>query len=186
MLPERRINDPRDGLSGVGHLGDGGRRHGSESTGQRRAWAGSGGGISRYVTDPTWQPVAWHWAGNSCGLDCREVPDISANAGVGMVIYSGGAWVVAGGTSLSAPLVAGQVADRNNGCSTATANLAETLYPAQSQGIYGTGLTDITSGNNDLTGTYAGADYPATVGYDPVTGLDHPWRPVSHVRRSPR
>jgi len=144
--------------------------------GDEVAWEYGGGGISRYVADPSWQPVDLHWSGtgNSCGIDCREVPDISANAGVGMEVYSGGAWSAVGGTSLAAPLVAGIVADRNNGCTTPTADLAPTLYAAASQGLYGTGLTDITSGNNDATGSYGGEFFAASSGYDPVTGLGSP------------
>lgn len=144
--------------------------------GDEVAWTDSGGGIARYVADPSWQPVDWSWgsAGNPCGLDCREVPDLSANAGVGMVIYDNGAWQVAGGTSLSAPFIAGLVADRNNGCVSSTADFAPTLYSADSQGLYGTGLTDITSGDNDATGSNGGDYYPASVGYDPVTGLGSP------------
>ena len=147
--------------------------------GDEVAWTGGGGGISRYFTDPTWQPVDWAWAatGNACGLDCREVPDISANAGVGMVTYENGAWAVVGGTSLASPFVAGIVADRNDGCTTATADLAPTLYGAASLGLHGSGLTDITSGNNDSTGTYGGAEFPASVGYDPATGLRSPIAP---------
>jgi hypothetical protein len=140
------------------------------------AWIGGGGGVSRYFTDPTWQPLDWHWtsSGNPCGLDCREVPDISANAGVGMVVYENGTWAIVGGTSLAAPFIAGLVTDRNDGCSTTTADFAPSLYAASSQGIYGTGLTDITSGNNDATGTYSGADFPASTGYDPATGVGSP------------
>ena len=144
--------------------------------GDEVAWLDGGGGISRYVADPSWQPVDVHWsgAGNPCGIDCREVPDISANAGVGMEVYSGGAWSAVGGTSLAAPLVAGIVADRNDGCTTSTADLAPTLYTAASQGLYGTGLTDITSGDNDATGSYGGEYFTASSGYDPATGLGSP------------
>jgi len=144
--------------------------------GDEVTWPEGGGGISRYFSDPSWQPVDWSWTTsvNSCGLDCREVPDISANAGVGMVIYEDGTWAVVGGTSLSAPLVAGIVSDRNDGCTSTTADWAPSLYGAAAQGLYGSGLTDITSGNNDATDTYGGADYPASVGYDPATGLGSP------------
>jgi kumamolisin len=147
------------------------------SAGNEVAWTDGGGGVSRYVAVPSWQPVDWYWpptAGNACGQDCREVPDLSANAGVGMVTYFNGAWQVAGGTSLAAPLVAGLVADRNDGCTAPTADFAPALYAAAAQGLYGTGLTDIISGNNDATGTYDGEDYPATVGYDLATGLGSP------------
>ena len=71
-----------------------------------------------------------------------------------------GAWTAVGGTSLAAPLVAGLVADRNDGCAQPTADFAPTLYGAAAQGLYGTGLTDITSGNNDLNNTYGGAVLP--------------------------
>ena len=144
--------------------------------GDEVGWIDSGGGISRYQADPSWQPVDWHWTspGNPCGLNCRQVPDISANAGVGMVIYQGGSWTVVGGTSLAAPMIAGLVADRNDGCSASTGDFAPLLNGANAQGLYGTALTDITSGNNDATDTYDGADYPASVGYDVVTGLGSP------------
>jgi kumamolisin len=144
--------------------------------GNEVTWIGSGGGVSRYFTDPTWQPVDRHWtvAGNACGLDCREVPDISANAGIGMVVYENGVWTAVGGTSLASPLVAGIVTDRNDGCATRTGDLAPALYGASAQNLYGSGLTDITSGENDYTGTYAGAYYPASTGYDPATGLGSP------------
>ena len=44
-----------------------------------------GGGISRYVADPSWQPVdlSWTSTGNPCGETCREVPDVSADRGSG-------------------------------------------------------------------------------------------------------
>jgi hypothetical protein len=144
--------------------------------GDEVAWPEGGGGISREFADPSWQPLdlAWQSSGNPCGLDCREVPDLSSNAGVGMIIYDSGAWTVIGGTSLAAPLVAGLVADRDDGCTTSTADLAPTLYAADAQGLYGSALTDITSGDNDYTDSYGGADYRATTGYDPVTGLGTP------------
>jgi hypothetical protein len=144
--------------------------------GDEVAWTYGGGGISREFADPSWQPVdlSWPTSGNPCGQDCREVPDLSSNAGVGMVIYESGTWTVVGGTSLAAPLVAGLVADRDEGCTASTADLAPTLYAAAAQGLYGTALTDISSGDNDATDSYGGADYQATTGYDPVTGLGTP------------
>jgi hypothetical protein len=146
------------------------------STTDEVAWPDGGGGLSRYIARPSWQPTVFNWggSGNACGISCREVPDISANAGVGMVVYSGGAWMPIGGTSMAAPLIAGLVADRNQGCTTATADLAPTLYSASSQGLYNTGLTDIISGNNDLAGTYGGAYFAATTGDDLATGLGTP------------
>jgi hypothetical protein len=148
--------------------------------GDEQAWTAGGGGISRYVPDPSWQPIdlTWPTAANACAERCRAVPDLSSNAGIGMVIYSyvstasRNEWTAVGGTSLAAPLVAGLVADRNGGCITPTGQLAPILYPAVS-GLYGAGLTDITTGENDFAGTNSGA-YPATAGYDDATGLGSP------------
>jgi len=133
-----------------------------------------GGGLSRYEAKPTFQPEVVHWpSAQPCGTACRQVPDISANAGVGMVIYAGGGWAAVGGTSLSAPFIAGLVADKNDGCSKLTGNFAPALYGLASDGVYGTALNDITSGNIDLTGSNGGA-YEAGPGWDAATGLGSP------------
>jgi hypothetical protein len=76
--------------------------------------AAGGGGMSRYIQRPSWQPNILYWpVAQVCGQYCREVPDVSANAGVGMVIYANGSWTAVAGTSAAAPLVAGLVADRS-------------------------------------------------------------------------
>jgi hypothetical protein len=140
------------------------------------AQAAGGGGLSRYFVKPTWQPLVWHWlsAGNPCGLDCRQVPDISANAGVPEVIYTNGAWAGVDGTSAAAPLIAGLVADKNQACMALTGDFAPSLYALANPSVYGSALTDITSGDNDMTRTYSGADFPASAGYDVATGLGSP------------
>jgi hypothetical protein len=137
--------------------------------------AASGGGLSRYEPRPSYEPADLSWTTTEpCGTTtCREVPDISANAGVGMVVYVNGQWVAGGGTSFSAPFMAGLVADRDNGCTTLAGAYTPDLYAAAAQGMYGTGLTDITSGNTDMTDTNNGA-YPAAAGWDPATGLGSP------------
>ena len=135
-----------------------------------------GGGMSRYEPRPSYQPNVLAWPDNSqpCGnVHCREVPDISANAGVGMVEYNAGAWKAAGGTSLSAPLLAGLVADKNVGCTTNTGVWAPALYALAAQGVYGTALSDITDGDIDVTGSHGGA-FAAVSGYDAATGLGVP------------
>ncbi len=139
------------------------------------AWTDGGGGLSRYVARPTWQPniAAWTSPYPACGEYCREVPDLSANAGVGMVAYYGGSWEVGGGTSFAAPLVAGLVADRNEGCTESTGWWTQALYTLASEGAYGTALTDITSGDTDVTGSNGGK-WQASSGYDLATGLGTP------------
>jgi len=109
-------------------------QHGGEGAG--------GGGVSRYEPRSTYQPNIAYWPTTShpCGHYCREVPDISANAGVGMVVYANGTWRVVGGTSAAAPFVAGLVADKNDGCTTPTGVFAPALYALYEQGVYGTAL----------------------------------------------
>ncbi len=143
--------------------------------GNEQGWSYSGGGLSAVFPDPAWQPADWTWqSAQACGTQCREVPDLSANAGVGMVVYDNGAWAAVAGTSLSAPFIAGLVADRNVGCTAPSGDLAPTLYAAAGEGLYGTGLTDILLGDNDATNSNNGAFFPVTQGYDPVTGLGSP------------
>jgi subtilase family serine protease len=106
------------------------------------------------------------------GSAAREVPDISANAGTGMVVDVDGGWGSYVGTSLATPMMASLIADRNDGCAGKTGLFTPDLY-ADASSIYGTGLDDVTTGDNDLTGTNGGA-YAAGVGYDMATGLGTP------------
>lgn len=136
--------------------------------------AAGGGGLSRYEPELSYQPQILSWSSaQPCGTNCREVPDISANAGVGMVVYANGAWVAVGGTSAAAPFVAGMVADRNTGCSATTGQWAPELYALYDQGAYGTAFNQITQGNTDMTGSNGGA-YPAGPGYNAATGIGSP------------
>jgi len=70
------------------------------------AWLYSGGGCSAYVSKPVWQ------SGTSCGS--RRAVDVAAvadpNTGVGILSIFAGGWVVAGGTSVGAPIVAASYA----------------------------------------------------------------------------
>ena len=138
--------------------------------------AAGGGGLSRYEARPSYQPAVLSWPSpQSCGTACRQLPDISVNAGAGMVIYSSGRWEAGGGTSFSAPFMAGLVADRNQGCVSKTGELNPTLYSLASNvpHAYGTALSDVTSGDNDMTGSNSG-QYPARAGFDGATGLGSP------------
>jgi subtilase family serine protease len=132
------------------------------------------GGLSRYEGKPGWQPTYFKWATTQpCGTVCRQVPDVSANAGAGMVVYVNGGWNAYIGTSLAAPFLAGIVADANTGCGTKAGLYAQSLYSLAAQSVYGTALNDVTSGNNDFTDTNKGA-YAAGKGYDLATGLGSP------------
>jgi hypothetical protein len=136
---------------------------------------GAGGsGMSRYEPRPTYQPNILSWpTAQSCGTLCREVPDISANAGVGMVIYENGVWAAFGGTSAASPLMSGLAADTDSACGRIGV-MTPLLYGLYSAGSYGSAFADITSGNTDITGSNGGA-FPATTGYDAATGIGTPY-----------
>jgi hypothetical protein len=135
-----------------------------------------GGGISQISARPTWQPADWEWGSKvyPCGTNCRDVPDLAANAGIPEVFYTEGAWGAGFGTSVASPLVAGLVADVAGGCTNDLGILAPTLYGLVGQPQFQRALTDVTSGDNDLTRTYSGTRFPATAGYDTATGLGTP------------
>lgn len=156
-----------------------------------------GGGISTFWPMPPAQadaaaglgvrsPLA---AGSTCGNGggyCRAVPDVAADADptTGYLIYwNGGAsvtgqpagWQGIGGTSGSAPLWSAllALADASPACSTSPVGYADpALYRAASSG-YAANFNDVTTGNNDFTGTNGGR-YAATPGYDPASGLGTP------------
>jgi hypothetical protein len=138
---------------------------------------GGGGGVSSVEPKPLWQGALVTPAGSTCGAegtDCREVPDISANAGVPEVFYASGQWGAFTGTSVSAPMVAGLWADRQSACKTpAAGDASAVLYAVAAAGGYGTGLRDITQGENDFTQSNGG-QFGAGAGYDLASGLGSP------------
>jgi hypothetical protein len=131
-----------------------------------RGWSGSGGGVSAYEPAPTYQ-AGVQFTG------ARTTPDVSlvADPRTGLATYvttpsnGQGSWQVYGGTSASAQIWAGLLADANQARAAAgkatldTATTLTTLYNAQGA------FNDISSGFNG---------YPATTGYDLVTGLGTP------------
>ena len=133
-----------------------------------------GGGTSTVEARPVWQAGLTEPASASCaphGSNCREVPDISADAGVPVVFFTGGAWNAFIGTSIGAPLEAGIWADRGSECAQpASGNAAPTYYALAVNGGYSGGLNDVVSGNNDFTGTNGG-QFAAGPGYDLASGL---------------
>jgi hypothetical protein len=141
---------------------------------------GGGGGVSSYEAKPTWQSGLVTPAGFTCGAEgtnCREVPDISANAGVPEIFYAGGSWGAFTGTSVAAPMVAGLWADRQSACvHPASGDAAPILYEVAANGGYGAGLNDITQGENDFTQSHGG-QFGAGAGYDLASGLGSPIAP---------
>jgi subtilase family serine protease len=125
------------------------------------AWDGAGSGCSAIYAKPTWQ--------KDTGCARRTVADVSAvadpNTGVAVFGPSGrrnrSAWLVFGGTSVSAPLIAGLY-----GVNDTAVNHGGDPYR------HTAGLHDVTSGSN---GTCNVAYLcTAVAGYDGPTGLGTP------------
>lgn len=130
------------------------------------AWSSGGGGVSAYEPIPSFQS-------NTASVKAivgshRGNPDISADADpyTGCWVYDSTryqgfvGWMVFGGTSLSAPMIAGMA---NNAGSTATSSNAQNTKIYQNLGT--TAFHDITSGSNG---------HAATTGWDLATGVGSP------------
>jgi subtilase family serine protease len=153
-------------------------------------WTFSGGGFSRVFSKPDYQNTLP--AGSTTIGTMRGVPDVGlqASAGTGALVYlslppdgnSGlicgstpcsTGWYDIGGTSLSCPQWAGMIAiaDQINGGGLGLINPA--LYKIGSDPTrYANDFHDVTTGNNQADPSIPG--YPATTGWDPVTGLGTP------------
>src|SRR4051794_40489916 len=154
-------------------------------------WTFAGGGFSHVFPRPAYQS-ALPAGSTPIPAGARGVPDIAlqASAGTGALVYltlppdgqSGllcgstpcsTGWYDIGGTSLSCPEWAGLVAiaDQINGGGLGLINPA--LYAvAANPAQYASAYYDVTVGNNQTDPSIAG--YPATTGWDPVTGLGTP------------
>jgi subtilase family serine protease len=141
-------------------------------------WIDAGGGFSHIFTRPGYQDSLP--AGSTAIGDMRGVPDVGfqASSRTGPLVYATGAgaggWFIVGGTSCSSPEFAGLVAIADQIAGHGLGLINPTLYALASGANYGTYFYDVTTGNNqaDPTGTVPG--YPATTGWDPVTGLGTP------------
>jgi kumamolisin len=137
-----------------------------------RATAGgaTGGGVSTMFPVPSWQSSAKVPKSINSGKPGRGVPDVAADAdpNTGYRTLVRGRWGVVGGTSAVAPLWAGLTARINATLGRSVGYLNPLLYDAHARGAF----HDITTGNNDTTGTIGG--YAARAGWDPCTGLGSP------------
>jgi subtilase family serine protease len=157
-------------------------------------WIDSGGGFSHVFSRPSYQDTL---PSGSTSIDAttRGVPDIAyqASSRTGVLVYDtapgdaqGGlncspgnpcsaGWYVVGGTSCSSPQWAGLVAiaDQFNG-GHGLGLINSTLYSlASNPTTYSSDFYDVTTGNNGA-GAPSVPGYPATTGWDPVTGLGTP------------
>jgi subtilase family serine protease len=119
------------------------------------AWSGSGGGVSAYVTKPSYQA--------NVPYANRAIPDVSydADPNSGFAVYDsyGYGWIVVGGTSAGAPQWA---AIHSLGLSATNTNIYNIYAQAST---YQADFRDVTSGSNG---------YTAGVGYDLATGVGSP------------
>ncbi|MBI3858392.1 MAG: S53 family peptidase [Planctomycetes bacterium] len=125
-------------------------------------WSGGGGGLSAYEAAPGWQGAL---AGIAGGKRC--VPDIASDADpyTGVAVYAplqngSSTWQVFGGTSVSAPCLAGMM--NLSGKTYANTSL---LLAAIYAGLGSANFRDITTGGNG---------FPCTAGWDFVTGVGAP------------
>ena len=148
-------------------------------------WTFSGGGFSHVFSKPVYQNTLP--PGSTAIGSARGVPDVGlqASAGTGALVFlslppdgngsnvGDTGWYDIGGTSLSCPQWAGLVAiaDQINGGGLGLINPA--LYEVASHpSQYSNDFFDITTGNNTADPNVPG--YPATTGWDPITGLGTP------------
>ena len=141
------------------------KRDGSTRGFAETAWSGAGSGCSAYEPKPAWQ--------KDTGCAGRTVADVAAVAdpNTGVAVYDSttnllqSGWLVAGGTSASAPFIAGIYAL----APTPPASSIPEAFPYANP----SSLFDVTSGSNGFCGTnlyLCNAGY----GYDGPTGLGTP------------
>jgi subtilase family serine protease len=144
-----------------------------------QAWPGSGGGFSSIFAEPAYQrtlPAAVQ--GILRGR--RGVPDVAydASARSPILIYLGGRWRLAAGTSAAAPQWAGLAALADGLAGRDLGPLAPLLYRLAASPRYAADLRDITHGSSvgPLRGgtRLGGIGFPALPGWDAVTGLGTP------------
>jgi len=134
-------------------------------------WSGAGSGCSAYASAQAWQTSLGAWSLTGCGTK-RAIADVAADAdpATGAAVYDTttyqgrSGWFKVGGTSLSAPLIAGVYA--------LAGNAAGAAYPATLTYANRSALHDVTSGSNG-TCSYVRM-CKGLAGYDGPTGLGTP------------
>jgi len=139
-------------------------------------WVDAGGGFSHVFAAPGYQ--ASLPAGSTAIGSMRGVPDVAfqASSRTGPLVYDTGAgaggWFIVGGTSCSAPQFSGLVAIADQIAGHGLGQINPTLYSLANSANYSSDFFDVTTGNNQANPSIPG--YPATSGWDPVTGLGTP------------
>ncbi|HEX8975274.1 MAG TPA: S53 family peptidase [Solirubrobacteraceae bacterium] len=161
-------------------------------TNEEVGWVDAGGGFSHVFAKPDYQSTLP--AGSTPIVSMRGVPDIGyqASSRTGVLTYmslpgggSGGlqcpsgtgpcssGWYDVGGTSSGSPQWAGLVAIADQIHKGGLGPINDTLYSLASDPTsYANDFYDVTTGKNQTNSSIPG--YPATTGWDPVTGLGTP------------
>jgi kumamolisin len=156
------------GISGTTLLGESG-------------WSGSGGGISAYQSLPSWQTGLTYQTKSNIGvlssnisLTRRGIPDFSAPADpyTGYQFYVNNALLQYGGTSASAPWIAGMIVRLNQLLGRRIGLPMALFYSNRSA------FNDIVVGDN--VGSYT-IGYNTTTGWDAVTGIGTPNGPAFYA-----
>lgn len=140
-------------------------------------WTNSGGGFSHVFDAPAYQGSLPAGSTPIIGA-MRGVPDVAfqASSRTGPLVYDtapgAGGWFIVGGTSCSSPEFSGLVAIADQIAGHGLGQINPTLYKLATGPNYGTDFYDVTTGENKTDPTIPG--YPATAGWDPVTGLGTP------------
>ncbi len=132
------------------------------------AWFGSGGGVSKIFSKPTWQNIpgmpknAW-----------RDTPDISldADTNTGYATLFKNQWVEGGGTSYATPNWAAGWALAIEEVGHRVAMPDVYIYDIANSPAYNSIFYDVKTGSN---GDHVGSGYQAGVGYDYPTGWGTP------------
>jgi subtilase family serine protease len=147
----------------------------SGSTYEEVAWPGSGGGVSTFFAQPAFQQALPQSAQSLLGGQ-RGLPDVGVDAdpATGMAFYVGGHWDQAGGTSASAPLMAGIFAIANQMAGHPLGFVNPGIYKLGASASAGQDFRDITSGDNNVDQDVQVQGFPAGPGWDLVTGWGAP------------
>lgn len=156
-------------------LGVGGTTLNVDATGNyisEVAWSGSGGGISMFESEPSYQ-LTYKLPQNPQNM--RGVPDVAYNGDPNTpfpVYFSlAGGWFGVGGTSAGAPQWAALIAIANSGRSNNLGhNVNNIIYALAALSNYNVWYNDITIGSNGSCGFICNAQ----IGYDYITGVGTP------------
>lgn len=129
-----------------------------------KVWSLTGSGCSKLASAPSWQTAAPGWSKTNCGSK-RGIGDVAApgDPNSGLYVRFKGAWYIIGGTSLSAPVIAGVYG--------LAANTQTTASPGSVPYANRTSFHDIVSGSN---GSCKTTICSAGTGYDGPSGLGSP------------